>query len=149
MASPSPAVSLSKPYFIGAAITVVVIALFWYYGRRAVSPSGRLDPAYAPSVSITEAKVSAAQSMMAGGVVYYDGWLENNGDKTLTAFSVALTFRDVDGKPLETDTRALLDDRFKPLPPHARRSFEIGFDKVPPAWNQAPPDPRPAAIYVH
>ncbi|MGH2345514.1 MAG: hypothetical protein ACRDG4_09840 [Chloroflexota bacterium] len=148
MASPSPAASSLKPYLIGVVITVAVIALFWYLAGRRAAPGGRLDPAYAASVAITDSRVAAAQSMMAGGVVYYDGWIENNGSKTLTSFTVALTFHDIDGKPLATDTRVLLDSRFKPLPPHARRSFEIGFDKVPSGWNQAPPDPRPIAVYT-
>lgn len=148
MASPSPAASPAKPYLIGAVVTVAVIALFWYLAGRRAAPAGRLDPGYAASVAITDTRVAAAQSMMAGGVVYYDGWIENNGDKTLTGYTVALTFHGIDGKPLSTATRVLLDSRFKPLPPHARRSFEIGFDQLPPGWNQAPPDARATAVYT-
>lgn len=138
-----------KPYAIGAAITLVAVGLVWYFSVRSPTPSGRLDAAYAAQVAIENPSVAAAESMMAGGVVYYDGELVNRGDRTLTACAVDLTFRDVNGKALETDRRVLLDDHLRPLPPHARRSFEIGFDKVPAGWNQAPPDASPAAVYVH
>jgi len=137
-----------KPYAIGAGVVLVIMAAAALVVRHPSVPSGQRQDAYAAQVAIADAKVAAAESMMAGGVVYYDGTLENHGDRTLTGYIVELTFTDVDGKPLERDQRVLLDDRFRPIPPHATRSFEIGFDKVPAGWNQAPPTPRAIAVYV-
>lgn len=137
-----------KPYAFGLVVTVVVVVGIWISVHHVATPSGVRDDAYAAHVSITGATVSAAESMMGGGVVYYNGTLRNDGDRTLTSYSVALTFTDPYGKPLETDTRSLLDDHLKPLPPHSDRSFEIGFDKTPAGWNQAPPTPKAVAVYV-
>ncbi|HXE31471.1 MAG TPA: FxLYD domain-containing protein [Terriglobales bacterium] len=137
-----------KPYAIGTALTVVAALVIWGIERRGTPPSGAANAAYAAQVAITGAKVSAAESMMAGGVVYYDGTIENHGDKTLTACTVALTFHDIDGAVLETDQRSLLDAHLRPIPPHSQRTFEIGFDRVPAGWNQAPPDAHPVAIFV-
>ena len=138
-----------KPYAIGLAITVVVVGIAWMAYSRQSSPSGQLDNAYASQVSIAEAKVSAAESMMAGGIVYYDGMIVNHGDRTLTGYTVKLTFSDLYGKPVGSDRRVLLDDHLRPVAPHSSRSFEIGFDKVPAGWNQAPPEPQAIAVYVH
>lgn len=138
-----------KPYGIGGAVAVAVVIAAALVARVHLEPSGARDDGYGAQVAIRDARVSAAESMMAGGVVYYDGTLVNQGGRTLTGYTVELTFQDVDGKPLERDQRVLLDDRFKPLAPHAQRSFEIGFDQVPAGWNQAPPEPRAVAVYVH
>jgi hypothetical protein len=143
-----PAAFNYKPYAVGLAVTVAVVVAAWMAGRHSSVPSGQRDDAYAAQVTISGAKVSAAESMMAGGVVYYDGTIENRGGRTLTGYIVALTFSSIDGKPLETDRRVLLDDRFRPVPPHSTRNFEIGFDKVPAGWNQAPPASQATAVYV-
>lgn len=143
-----PAAFNWKPYAIGAGVVLAIMAAAALVARHQDVPSGQRQDAYAAQVAITHAKVSAAESLMAGGVVYYDGTLANLGDRTLTGYTVELTFLDIDGKPIERDQRVLLDNRFRPVAPHATRSFEIGFDKVPAGWNQAPPTPRAVAVYV-
>lgn len=137
-----------KPQSIGLAVTLAVVGACWIMVGLPDHSSGAREDSYASQVAITSPSVSAAESMMAGGVVYYDGTLENRGDKTLAGFTAELTFTDINGKPLLRVQRILLDGRQKPVPPHATRSFEIGFDKVPAGWNQAPPTPRPAAVFV-
>ena len=137
-----------KPHTIGLAATLALVAALWIMVGLPDHTSGRRDDGYASRVVITAPSVSAAQSMMAGGVVYYDGTLENRGDQALAGYTAELTFSDIDGKPLARVQRVLLDGRQKPVPPHASRSFEIGFDKVPAGWNQAPPTPRAAAVFV-
>lgn len=138
----------SKPFVIGVVVTIAVVLAIWFAERQSVEPAGRLDNAYAASVAVTGARVSEGESMMAGGVVYYDGTLENRGSKTLTGYTVNLTFRGIDGAALETDKRVLLDNRQQPLPPGAKRTFEIGFDHTPSGWNQAPPAVSAAATYT-
>ena len=142
-----PATINWKPYGIALAITLLVVAVFWALADRPDVP-GRRDDAYAAQVAIEHPRVLAAQSLMAGGLVYYRGTLVNRGRRTLTGYTVALTFDDVYGHPLQSVQRMLLDDHVRPIPPHSRRSFEIGFDHVPDGWNQAPPAPRAVAVYV-
>ena len=137
-----------KPYAIGLAVTLVVVAGGWLATHVGSAPSGQRNDAYAAQVTIGNSRVSAAETMMAGGLVYYDATLVNNGDRTLTAVTVALTFNDLYGKPLETDQRVLLDDHVRPIRPHSQRAVEIGFDRVPAGWNQAPPAAIPVAVYV-
>ncbi|MGH9394803.1 MAG: hypothetical protein ACRD1E_11585 [Terriglobales bacterium] len=138
----------SKPHAIGLAVTVAVVAAVWLALRIPDQPPGQRDDIYARQVAILAPSVSAAQSMMAGGVVYFNGTLDNRGSRALTGFIVELTFTDMDGKPIERARRVLLDGRQRPVPAHGTRNFEIGFDKVPAGWNQAPPTPRPVAVYV-
>src|SRR6185312_8034345 len=114
-----------KPYAVGVVIAVAAVAAFWIAGDRQSVPSGQRSDAYASEVVIASPSVSAAESMMAGGVVYYDGTIENHGDRTLTACTVALTFPDIDGAVLETDQRSLLAAHLRPIPPHSQRTFEI------------------------
>ena len=138
-----------KPYAIGLAATLVVVAGGWVATHLSDTPAGQRNDAYAAQVEIANPHVAAAETMMAGGLVYYDGTLVNHGDQALTGFTVELTFDDLYGKPLARDQRVLLDDHVRPIPPHSRRDIEIGFDKVPAGWNQAPPDARAVAVYVH
>jgi hypothetical protein len=135
-------------YLIGVLVTLAIVAVAWYASVRQPAPAGHLDNAYAAQVVIARAKVSEAQSMMGGGVIYYDGTLVNHGDRTLTGYTVELTFSDINGHPLRRVQRILLGRHVNPLPPRSRRAFEIGFDSVPPSWNQAPPTPRATAVYV-
>lgn len=137
-----------QTYLIGVAVVAVGVTVAAVILRRPPVPSGRRDDGYGAQISIDNAQVSAAQSMMGGGLVYYDGTLTNHGDQTLTGFTVELTFNDIAGRPIERDRRVLLDDQFRPVAPHSQRSFEIGFDQVPAGWNQAPPTPRAVAVYV-
>lgn len=137
-----------KPYLIGLGVTCVFVAVVWLAMTHRSEPSGTRNDAYAAQVEIQNPQVSAAESMMGGGVVYYDGTLENHGDRTLTGYIVELTFHNIDGQPIQTVQRTLLDDKQLPVPPHASRQFEIGFDQFPAGWNQAPPTPRAVAVYV-
>lgn len=137
-----------KIYAIAAAIVVAVVIVGVVSYSSPGTPSGQRDDAYGANVAITGAKVSAAESMMGGGVVYYDGVIDNRGDRTLTSFTVNLTFHGIDGQPIGRYERTLLTDQLRPIPPHSQRSFEIGFDQVPAGWNQVPPDPQPVAVYV-
>lgn len=136
-------------YGVGVGVMAAVVAAGWLIARHGAMPSGRRDDGYGPQVSIAGARVSAAESMMGGGVVYYDGTLINRGDRMLTGYAVELTFQDIEGKAIARDQRVLLDDRFRPLAPHTQRHFEIGFDHVPVGWNQAPPMVRASTVYVH
>ncbi|HXR98211.1 MAG TPA: FxLYD domain-containing protein [Terriglobales bacterium] len=138
----------AKTYLIGAGIAVAIAVALVAAAMRHSSPAGTRNDGYAAEVTISNAQVSAAESMMAGGVVYYTGTIENHGDRTLTGYTVALTFKGIDGNVLERDERSLVDDRFRPVPPHGSRSFEIGFDRVPAGWNQAPPDPQAVSVWT-
>ncbi|MGH9468230.1 MAG: hypothetical protein ACRD1Y_12835 [Terriglobales bacterium] len=137
-----------KPYAIGCAVTIVLVVAAWAMSSRPHPPAGSRNDAYAAQVSVTGAQVLAARSLMAGRLVYYDGQLENHGPRTLTGYIVALTFHDVNGKPIETVQRTLLDNHQLPIPPFQSRSFEIGFDQFPAGWNRVPPTPRAVAVYV-
>lgn len=137
-----------KPYLIGLIVTCVLVAAVWVAMTHRSEPSGKRNDAYAAQVEIQNPQVSAAESMMGGGVVYYDGTLENHGDRTLTGYIVDLTFHNIDGQPIQTVRRTLLDDKQLPVAPRASRQFEIGFDQFPAGWNQAPPTPHAVAVYV-
>lgn len=137
-----------KIYGLALAIAMVVVIVGVVAYSHNSAPAGQRDDAYGANIVIRDAKVSAAESMMGGGVVYYDGIIDNRGDRTLTSYTVDLTFSGIDGAPLGHYQRTLLSDQLRPIPPHTQRSFEIGFDQVPAGWNQAPPEPRAVAVYV-
>lgn len=137
-----------KPYAIGFAVTVAIVVAAWAMSSRPSVPSGSRDDAYGAHVAIHDARVLAAETMMAGGVVYYRGQIQNQGGRTLTGYIVDLTFDDIYGKPIKTERRTLLDDHLQPIAPHSSQNFEIGFDQFPAGWNQAPPTPHVVAVYV-
>ncbi|MGH9475954.1 MAG: hypothetical protein ACRD1C_06445 [Terriglobales bacterium] len=137
-----------KPYAIGFVITAAIVVAAWAVTSRTSVPPGSRDNAYASQVAIQGARVLAAESLMAGGLIYYRGQIQNQGNRTLTGYVVSLTFDDLYGRPLKTEQRSLLDKNQQPIPPHSTHSFEIGFDQFPAGWNQAPPTPHVLAVYV-
>ena len=137
-----------KPLGIGFAVALllaVVALLFW---QKSGGPRGTRNDGYAADLTISGARVLAAPTNLGGSITYFDGVLHNRGDREVGTYTVELNFRDVTDRVVQRKTRELIPPGTPPLEPHQSRQFRIGFEKVSPDWNQAPPEVKPLAVYT-
>lgn len=137
-----------KSIGIATGLTVLLVLLIVFASLYHSGPAGRQQNAYATHLAIDNAQVSQADTMMAGSVTYWNADLVNQGDKSVTACTVTLTFLDPYGKPVQTETEDLINPKVQPLGPHQRRHLQIGFEKVSYEWNQVPPKVTFQSVYV-
>lgn len=137
-----------KSIGIGAGFTAVLAALIVFASVYRSSPAGQQQNAYAAQLAIENARVTQADTMMAGSVTYWNADLVNQGDKTVSACTATLTFLDPYGKAVQTETEELVSPKTAPLGPHEHRHLQVGFEKISYEWNQAPPRVTFQSVYV-
>jgi len=141
----------------GAVILVavaVVLALEFRHKPATVTPTtAALDP-YAASLPISGLVMSESSNFAGGKVTYVDGHIANTGNRTVSAITVQVLFRDPAQEVTQNETQPLKLIRTRdpyidvepvsaaPLRPGDSRDFRLIFDAVSPDWNQAYPDIR-------
>jgi hypothetical protein len=147
------------PVAIAAAV-VLVLAVGWVliqgHGKTApaVTPvSAQPDP-YAASMPITKLAMSESGNLAGGKVTYLDGHIANTGNRTVTAVTVQVLFRNVAHEVAQNETQSLKVIRVRepyvdleplsaaPLKPGGEQDFRLIFDAVSPNWDGAYPDVR-------
>lgn len=148
------------PWIIAGAVVVLVIGtLIALTGHRTppVSPGGAglaaVDP-YAANLPITDLKMSESSNFAGGKVTYVDGHIANKGDKTVSAITVQVAFRDFGNQLVQKDTMPLTLIRMRepyvdtqpvsaaPLKPGAESDFRLVLDQVAQDWNGQYPEVR-------
>jgi phage terminase Nu1 subunit (DNA packaging protein) len=141
-----------------AVLLAVAGGLVWFLSRGksapAVTPAtAPLDP-YAASLSIANLAMSESSSLAGGKVTYLDGQITNHGQRTVTAISIQVLFRDYAREIAWNETQSLQLIRTRdpevdtepvsaaPLKPGDQREFRLIFDSVPDSWDGAYPDLR-------
>jgi hypothetical protein len=142
---------------VAALIVVVLVGALVFLGRKKpVAVPDTLLPAdaYADSLPLSQFAMSESTNLTGGKQTYLDGHIGNTGDRTVTAVTVQVVFRnDVDLAP-QIDTVPLTLIRVKdpyidiepvsaaPLRPGDDREFRLTFETVPENWNQQMPEVR-------
>jgi hypothetical protein len=142
---------------VAALIVVVLVGALVFLGRKKpVAVPDTLLPAdaYAASLPLSQFAMSESTNLTGGKQTYLDGHIGNTGDRTVTAVTVQVVFRnDVDLAP-QIDTVPLTLIRVKdpyidiepvsaaPLRPGDDREFRLTFETVPENWNQQMPEVR-------
>ncbi len=148
------------PLIIAAIVVLVVLGgllLFVGHGKSgttAVTPiSAQPDP-YAANLPITNLAMSESTSLSGSKVTYLDGHIVNQGNRTVTAISIQVLFRDYTHEVAWNETQPLQLIRTRepyvdtepvsaaPLKPGDQRDFRLIFDGVPDSWDGAYPDLR-------
>ena len=141
-----------------AAVAIVALALLLLprsSGNKApVTPaSAPLDP-YAATLTISRLQLSTAENPLGAQQLYIDGRIANTGDKTVTAATVQILFRDFNREVAENETQPLRLIRTRlpyidvqpvsaaPIKPGASADFHLIFDSVVQEWDGAYPDIR-------
>jgi len=148
------------PLAIAAAIVIVVAAcLFFFLGRgksgtATMTPiSAPLDP-YASSLVISNLAMSQSSNLAGGNVTYIDGHIVNSGNKTVTAISAQVLFRDPAHEVAQNETQPMKFIRMRepyidvepvsaaPLKPGEAQDFRLIFDTLAQDWDGAYPEIR-------
>lgn len=147
------------PWVIAGALVIVILGILVAVNHRSqpANPGGAglapPDP-YAASLPISHVAMSQANSMQGGENTYIDGQVTNQGNKTLTAVTLQVAFRDVANQIVQKDTLPLNLIRTRqpyvdtepvsadPILPGQTREFRLIFDHLARDWNQNYPDIR-------
>lgn len=147
-----PLVIAAVAVLLGAAVVVAVLE----HGKRTptVAPvSSAADP-YAANLPISGLQMSESANLAGGKVTYLDGRIANQGNKTVTAISVQVLFRNPAQEVAQNETQQLKIIRTRdpyvdvepvsvvPLKPGDQRDFRLIFDAVTPDWDGAYPQLR-------
>lgn len=147
-----PLVIAAATLLLGGAVVVAVLE----HGKRTptVAPvSAAADP-YAASLPISALQMSESANLAGGKVTYLDGHIANQGNKTVTAISVQVLFRNSAQEVAQNETQQLKIIRTRdpyidvepvsvaPLKPGDQRDFRLIFDAVTPDWDGAYPQLR-------
>ena len=147
-----PLVIAAVAVLLAAAAVVAMLE----HGKRTptVAPvSAAADP-YASNLPISGLQMSESANLAGGKVTYLDGHIANNGDKTVTAISMQVLFRNSAQEVAQNETQQLKIIRTRdpyvdlepvsvaPLKPGDQRDFRLIFDAVTPSWDGAYPQLR-------
>jgi hypothetical protein len=147
------------PLILAAAVILAVAGGAWFFlgrgkTRPAVTPINAPPDPYAASLAISNLAMSESSNLAGGKLTYLDGEIANNGNRTVTAISMQVLFRDYTHQVAWNDTQPLQLIRTRepyvdtvpvsaaPLKPSDHRDFRLIFDGVPDSWDGAYPDLR-------
>lgn len=106
------------------------------------------ETAYIKNIQLTSGRVEAAQNFLQHTVTTVYGAVSNKGRKTVMYLEINLTFSDIEGKPVQQKKAYPISGHTLPLKPGETRAFQVSFDQVPAAWNQAPPQMTVARVIL-
>jgi len=136
---------------------VVLVGALVYFGRKKPEAApNTLQPAdaYAASLPLSQFAMSESENLTGGKLTYLDGHIGNTGDRTVTAVTVQVVFRNDEDLAPQIDTLPLTLIRVKepyidiepvsaaPLKPGDDREFRLTFETVPENWNLQMPEVR-------
>jgi hypothetical protein len=147
------------PVVVASAIVIAAVgALFLFYehgkGGPTVTPISAATDPYAANLTISKLAMSESSNLSGGKVTYLDGHIANGGNRTVTAITVQVLFRDAAHEVAQNETQALRIIRTRdpyvdveplsaaPLKPGDAEDFRLVFDSVADQWDGAFPDIR-------
>ena len=154
-----------KPVLIAAGVVVIVVAIVVFVTSRgrnesSVAPVTAAADPYASNLPITNVAMSESSNLAGGKVTYIDGHIANKGDKTITAISAQVLFRNFAHEVAQNETQPMMLIRTRdpyidtqpvasaPLKPGDERDFRLSFDTVTPNWDGAYPEIRILRVQV-
>ena len=141
----------------GVVLVVALVAIFSLeHGKKGptVTPVSAPLDAYATSLPVSGLQMSESANLAGGKVTYVDGVLTNTGQKTVSAVTVQILFRNYAHEVVQNDTQALKLIRTRdpyvdleavaaaPLKPGDQKPFRLSFDGVSQNWDGAFPEIR-------
>ena len=144
---------------IAAAVVLAVIAgLAIFMGRGKSGPqvtpiNAPLD-AYAANLPVSNLAMSESSNLAGSKLTYLDGHITNQGNRTITAITVQVLFRDYAHEVAQNETLPLMLIRTRqpyvdvepvsadPLKPGDQRDFRLIFDTVADSWDGQYPQVR-------
>jgi flagellar basal body-associated protein FliL len=109
-------------------------------------PLGAEAKAYLEQISVTNAKMSAADTPLGATLTYLDAEVVNQGTRTVTRLDLRLEFFDTLNQVVLRQTVYVITPDTAPLKAAGTRNIHLTFEHMPAEWNQAPPAITP--VYV-
>ena len=144
-----------------AVVLVSVVVVFALQHRPRPTPvtpvSAAPDP-YAVNLPISGVVMSESSNLAGSKVTYVDGHVNNTGNRTVTAITVQVLFRDFAKEVTQNETQPLRFIRMRdpyvdvepvsaaPLQPGQGMDFRLIFDAVSPDWDGAYPEIRVVGV---
>lgn len=147
------------PLAIAAGVVIVVAAIaiaVMQHGKKGPTvtpPTAALD-GYAASLPVSHLAMSESANLAGGKQIYIDGVIDNTGNRTVTAVTVQILFRNMAHEVAQNETQPLKLVRTRnpyvdvqpvsaaPLKPGDEKQFRLTFDAVSPEWDGAYPEIR-------
>lgn len=136
---------------IATALAVGLAVVAWLMHARLNQP--QVQPplsaeakAYLEQISVTDAKMSAADTPLGNILTYLDARLVNHGARTVTRLDLRLEFVDTLNQVVLRQTAPIITPDTPPLKAAETRNIHLTFEDMPAEWNQAPPAITP--VYV-
>jgi hypothetical protein len=134
----------SKLPLVAAALVAAAVVGYFTFGPKPQPPAEPVltveAKTYLRNLALSDVGMEAADSYIKTSLVQIKGKLTNNGQKTVSGVQVSCVFRDVNGQVIKRERVTIAGSKTGPLPPGATKTFELNFDNIPEAWNQAMPD---------
>jgi hypothetical protein len=138
------------PKIIVTAAVAIAVSLGFYFlfaGPRSGTvvrsqphlPFGVAEQAYASHIRVENVALSRAENFAHQEITSLSAELLNQGDRSLKAVEITVAFSDELSQVVLRESRILFRGAPAPLPPGARREFEISFEHVPSSWNMQQP----------
>ncbi len=102
-------------------------------------PFGAAEQAYASNIQVENIALSRAENFAHQEITILSAELLNQGDHSLKAVEITVAFSDEMHQVVLREFRILFGGANAPLPPGARREFEVSFEHVPSSWNMQQP----------
>ncbi len=146
------------PIIIAAAVVVAIVIGLVVFGRgkggpQAMPISTPTDP-YAANLPVSNLVMSESSNLAGGKVTYLDGRIANKGDRTVTAITAQILFRNIAHEVAQNETQQFQVIRTRdpyidiqpisaaPLKPGDERDFRLIFDAVTQDWDGVYPEIR-------
>lgn len=127
------------------ALLIGVIYLVGYFtpspttARSQPLPMGPAERAYVPQIQFLQPKVTRAANFLNQTVTFVFGTVQNNGSRPVQQIEISLEFHDLYQHVILRDKERLFAPTDPPLAPSQHRDFQLGYETIPPGWNQAYP----------
>lgn len=146
------------PFLVAGAVIVVVLifafGLVSHHSAREAPgtkplPFGPAEQSYAANVKFENLTMSRFENMFHQQVTYVMGDIQNEGNRTVGNLAITLEFRNIQNQVVFRQTVRPLGPNPTPLQPGQIQSFRLGFDQIPPDWNEQDPNIHVTGLVLH
>ncbi len=141
------------PLLIGAIVLILASAGAYFALRPGPEPEaarhlpfGPDEQAYASHLRLENLKMSRASNYLQQEVTFLSGTVTNDGPRTIHDVEVTVEYYDTLDRVILRERMPLFGARPVPLATGEKRSFQLGFEHIPPSWNHIYPTIRVSGL---
>lgn len=136
----------------------IVLGVLWVVGgtllgtgcsqfvHRSKPAPSKDEETYLQAITLTDARMSAAQNFLGDTVTYIDARVTNRGSQLVRRLDIQLEFHDLLKQVVLREKAHVVSLRTQPLKAGEARSFRITFEHLPTDWDGLPPTMVPTRV---